>query len=169
MRFAKRFEIAPKKKKVRIFTRSLVSGAAPRTGAGVAPVAAARSGYHGGGEEGSGHGGLAETSPAAPPRQPELRCVPLISYGGAAPNPLRPTCFAGWLTMSTWRNVGITYLKYADICATHVRNALKEPAKTKAKSSSNMHARITQWEAGKRGEPRELRLPPLRIALPSLP
>ena len=66
--------------------------------------------------------------------------------------------------MSTWRNVGITYLKYADICATHVRNALKEPAKTKAKSSSNMHARITQWEAGKRGEPRELRLPPLRVA-----
>ena len=61
--------------------------------------------------------------------------------------------------MSTWRNVGITYLKYADICATHVRNSLKEPAKTKAKSSSNMHARITQWEAGKRGEPREPRRP----------
>ena len=62
--------------------------------------------------------------------------------------------------MSTWRNVGITYLKYADICATHVRNALKEPAKTKAKSSSNMHARIVQWEAGKRGDPRKLRLSP---------
>ena len=61
--------------------------------------------------------------------------------------------------MSTWRNVGITYLKYADICATHVRNALKEPAKTKAKSASNMHARIVQWEAGKRGEPREPRPP----------
>ena len=42
--------------------------------------------------------------------------------------------------MSTWRNVGFTYLKYADICATHVRNALKEPAKTKAKNMSNMHA-----------------------------
>tara|TARA_B100000795_G_scaffold209845_1_gene163416 strand:+ start:888 stop:1127 length:240 start_codon:yes stop_codon:yes gene_type:complete len=70
--------------------------------------------------------------------------------------------------MSTWRNVGITYLKYADICATHVRNALKEPAKTKAKSSSNMHARIVQWEAGKRGEPRKLRLSPLCVApLPS--
>ena len=55
--------------------------------------------------------------------------------------------------MSTWRNVGITYLKYADICATHVRNALKEPAKTKAKNMSNMHARIVQWEEGKRGAP----------------
>ena len=71
--------------------------------------------------------------------------------------------------MSTWRNVGITYLKYADICATHVRNVLKEPAKTKAKSSSNMHARIVQWEAGKRGDPRKLRLSPLRIAFPPLP
>ena len=69
--------------------------------------------------------------------------------------------------MSTWRNVGITYLKYADICATHVRNALKEPAKTKAKSSSNMHARIVQWEAGKRGDPRELHPAPLRVAPPS--
>ena len=77
--------------------------------------------------------------------------------------------------MSTWRNVGITYLKYADICATHVRNSLKEPAKTKAKSSSNMHARITQWEAGKRGEPREPRRPtppcrpPLSILVQGLP
>ena len=71
--------------------------------------------------------------------------------------------------MSTWRNVGITYLKYADICATHVRNALKEPAKTKAKSSSNMHARIVQWEAGKRGDPRKLRLsPPPRCPPPSI-
>ena len=72
--------------------------------------------------------------------------------------------------MSTWRNVGITYLKYADICATHVRNALKEPAKTKAKSSSNMHARIIQWEAGKRGDPRKLRLsPPPRCPPPLYP
>ena len=55
--------------------------------------------------------------------------------------------------MSTWRNVGITYLKYADICATHVRNALKEPAKTKSMKLSDMHARIVQWESGKRGAP----------------
>ena len=68
--------------------------------------------------------------------------------------------------MSTWRNVGITYLKYADMCATHVRNALKDPAKSKAKSSSNMHARIVQWDAGKRGEPRELHLSPFCVAPP---
>ena len=66
--------------KVRIFTVVLFLGSPQQVL--FAPVAAARSGYHGGGEEGSGHGGLAETSPAAPPRQPELCCVPLISYGG---------------------------------------------------------------------------------------
>ena len=47
----------------------------------------------------------------------------------------------------------MTYLKYADLCATHVRNCLKEPAKTKAASASNMHARIIKWENGKRGAP----------------
>lgn len=55
--------------------------------------------------------------------------------------------------MSTWKNVGMTYLKYADLCATHVRNALKEPAKTKSKALSDMHARVITWEAGKRGTP----------------
>jgi len=55
--------------------------------------------------------------------------------------------------MSTWKHVGMTYLKYADLCATHVRNALKEPMKTKAKEVSSMHARVTKWEAGKRMAP----------------
>ena len=52
--------------------------------------------------------------------------------------------------MSTWRHVGITYLKYADLCATHLRNCLKEPAKAKALSASQMHVRATPWEAGKK-------------------
>ena len=55
--------------------------------------------------------------------------------------------------MSTWKNVGMTYLKYADLCATHVRNALKEPMKTKSAAMSDMHIRIMQWEGGKRGKP----------------
>eukprot|EP00322_Chrysochromulina_rotalis_P016939 CAMPEP_0115847578 /NCGR_PEP_ID=MMETSP0287-20121206/10455_1 /TAXON_ID=412157 /ORGANISM="Chrysochromulina rotalis, Strain UIO044" /LENGTH=67 /DNA_ID=CAMNT_0003301417 /DNA_START=176 /DNA_END=379 /DNA_ORIENTATION=+ len=53
--------------------------------------------------------------------------------------------------MSTWKNVGMTYLKYADLCATHVRNALKEPAKSKAMTRSDMHARVQTWTEGKRG------------------
>jgi F-type H+-transporting ATPase subunit epsilon len=55
--------------------------------------------------------------------------------------------------MSPWKNVGMTYLKYADLCATHLRNALKEPAKTKAMLRSDMHARVMVWEGGKRGKP----------------
>ena len=57
------------------------------------------------------------------------------------------------VAMSTWKNVGMTYLKYADLCATHVRNCLKEPAKTKAGTLSNMHARVMKWEGGKRSTP----------------
>jgi len=55
--------------------------------------------------------------------------------------------------MSTWKNVGMTYLKYADLCATHVRNSLKEPAKSKAMARSDMHVRVMTWADGKRGAP----------------
>jgi len=44
----------------------------------------------------------------------------------------------------------MTYLKYADLCATHVVNCLKEPAKTAGLSKTAMHVRITPWEGGKR-------------------
>ena len=46
----------------------------------------------------------------------------------------------------------MTYLKYADLCATHVRNCLKEPKKTKSLQDSAMHVRVTNWEAGKRAK-----------------
>ena len=55
--------------------------------------------------------------------------------------------------MSTWKNVGMTYLKYADLCATHLRNALKEPTKTQAMGRSDMRARVMKWTDGKRGAP----------------
>jgi len=55
--------------------------------------------------------------------------------------------------MSTWRHVGMTYLKYADLCATHVTNCLKEPRKSKALSSTAMHVRVMAWEGGKKGKP----------------
>ena len=55
--------------------------------------------------------------------------------------------------MSTWRHVGMTYLKYADLCATHVTNCLKEPRKSKALSSTAMHVRVMAWEGGKKQKP----------------
>ena len=50
--------------------------------------------------------------------------------------------------MSTWKNVGMTYLKYADLCATHVRNALKEPMKTKALKGGGYAIIKREWTAG---------------------
>ena len=55
--------------------------------------------------------------------------------------------------MSTWKHVGMSYLKYADLCASHVRNSLKEPKKSKADALSKMHARVMKWEDGKRLKP----------------
>jgi len=46
----------------------------------------------------------------------------------------------------------MTYLKYADLCATHVVNCLKEPKKTQALGKTAMHIRSTPWTAGKRGK-----------------
>jgi F-type H+-transporting ATPase subunit epsilon len=46
----------------------------------------------------------------------------------------------------------MTYLKYADLCATHVMNCLKEPKKTQALSKSSMHIRMVPWTNGKRGK-----------------
>ena len=66
--------------------------------------------------------------------------------------------------MSTWKNVGMTYLKYADLCATHLRNALKEPAKSKSLARSDMHARVITWEAGKRATTGEWACPCLHIS-----
>eukprot|EP00307_Rebecca_sp_RCC1486_P008188 CAMPEP_0119415850 /NCGR_PEP_ID=MMETSP1335-20130426/10860_1 /TAXON_ID=259385 /ORGANISM="Chrysoculter rhomboideus, Strain RCC1486" /LENGTH=70 /DNA_ID=CAMNT_0007440909 /DNA_START=50 /DNA_END=262 /DNA_ORIENTATION=- len=50
----------------------------------------------------------------------------------------------------SWRNVGISFLKYSQLCAEHVRSALKEPMKTKKITAEGMHARITKFEGGKR-------------------
>ena len=47
----------------------------------------------------------------------------------------------------------MTYLKYSDLCATHLRNALKEPARSKSGTGSEMRARVMKWTDGKRGKP----------------
>ena len=74
------------------------------------------------------------------PRTCTLTVPPLATHRRAA-------------AMSTWRHVGMTYLKYADLCATHVTNCLKEPRKSKALSSTAMHVRVTAWEGGKKQKP----------------
>ena len=77
-----------------------------------------------------------------------LAIVPSLVVTLTSPSPVAQAA-----TMSTWKNVGMTYLKYSDLCATHLRNALKEPLKTQSKTLSDMHIRIMNWEDGKRGKP----------------
>lgn len=53
-------------------------------------------------------------------------------------------------TMSSWRNAGLSFLKYSQLCAEHVRSALKEPMKSKKIANEGVHARIMKFEGGKR-------------------
>eukprot|EP00884_Botryococcus_braunii_P020251 jgi/Botrbrau1/690/Bobra.160_2s0013.1 len=48
-----------------------------------------------------------------------------------------------------WRVAGMTYLKYANLCADMVRSALKEPLRTKAKARETVYFRSANWKEGK--------------------
>lgn len=53
------------------------------------------------------------------------------------------------LTFSAdWRVAGMTYNKYAGLCADMLRAALKEPAKSKAKLNEAVYFRSAVWENG---------------------
>ncbi|KAL4421122.1 hypothetical protein ABPG77_001517 [Micractinium sp. CCAP 211/92] len=47
-----------------------------------------------------------------------------------------------------WRVAGMTYLKYANLCADMVRAALKEPLKAKAKGREAIYFRQSLWKDG---------------------
>ncbi|KAL4439950.1 hypothetical protein ABPG75_002951 [Micractinium tetrahymenae] len=47
-----------------------------------------------------------------------------------------------------WRVAGMTYLKYANLCADMVRAALKEPLKGKAKVRETIYFRQSLWKDG---------------------
>ena len=50
---------------------------------------------------------------------------------------------------SYWRVAGMSYLKYANLCADMVRGSLKEPSKTKAKLREAVYYRAATWKDGK--------------------
>lgn len=52
--------------------------------------------------------------------------------------------------MSTWRNAGLSFLKYSQLCAQHVRDALKEPMKSKKITSEGVTMRLQKFEGGKK-------------------
>ena len=49
---------------------------------------------------------------------------------------------------SYWRVAGMSYLKYSNLCADMLRAALKEPAKTAAKSREAVYYRSALWKDG---------------------
>lgn len=52
-----------------------------------------------------------------------------------------------------WRSAGMTYISYSNICASLVRNCLKEPYKSEAISREKVHFSSTKWTDGKPEKP----------------
>ncbi|BBM99124.1 F-type H+-transporting ATPase subunit epsilon [Marchantia polymorpha subsp. ruderalis] len=52
-----------------------------------------------------------------------------------------------------WRNAGMSYVAYANACAQHLRNCLKEPHKTAAANREAVHYKFSVWENGVAGKP----------------
>eukprot|EP00871_Galdieria_phlegrea_P001397 jgi/Galph1/2258/GphlegSOOS_G951.1 len=48
-----------------------------------------------------------------------------------------------------WRLAGLSYLKYANICADFVRKALKEPMRTETLSRTTFEMTRSNWSEGK--------------------
>ncbi|CAO3689627.1 unnamed protein product [Umbelopsis ramanniana] len=53
---------------------------------------------------------------------------------------------------SPWKSAGISYLKYAQICARAVRNSLKDDVRIAAQRRDNNGLKVAKWENGKAGE-----------------
>ncbi|EGC34494.1 hypothetical protein DICPUDRAFT_153282 [Dictyostelium purpureum] len=51
-----------------------------------------------------------------------------------------------------WRAAGITYLQYANMCGSHVRNCLKEPFKAAAKVRENFVSNTVHYVNGKENQ-----------------
>jgi F-type H+-transporting ATPase subunit epsilon len=51
--------------------------------------------------------------------------------------------------VSFWRQAGLSYLRYANLCAKMVRNCLKEPHKAKALERDTIQFNVSQWRGGK--------------------
>ena len=51
-----------------------------------------------------------------------------------------------------WRAAGMSYLKYANMCAGLVRGAVKEPLREGMKAREAIYYRSSKWEGGKQAE-----------------
>ncbi|KAK8936938.1 hypothetical protein KSP39_PZI012007 [Platanthera zijinensis] len=66
-----------------------------------------------------------------------------------------------------WRAAGMTYITYSNICASLLRNCLKEPYKSDAASREKVHFAVSKWGNGKPEKPNISRLLVLKAVMPS--
>ncbi|GJQ14255.1 hypothetical protein GpartN1_g6046.t1 [Galdieria partita] len=66
-----------------------------------------------------------------------------------------------------WRAAGLTYLRYANICADFVRKALKEPKRTEALSRTTFEMTKSEWSEGKVAKRESLAQEAEKSTLPS--
>ncbi|XP_050206870.1 ATP synthase subunit epsilon, mitochondrial-like [Mercurialis annua] len=52
-----------------------------------------------------------------------------------------------------WRAAGMTYISYSNICASLVRNCLKEPHRTEGIGREKVHFSISNWVDAKPQKP----------------
>ncbi|CAO2819395.1 unnamed protein product [Amaranthus hypochondriacus] len=52
-----------------------------------------------------------------------------------------------------WRAAGMTYISYSNICASVVRNCLKEPFKSEALGREKVHYAVSKFVDGKAQKP----------------
>lgn len=52
-----------------------------------------------------------------------------------------------------YRAAGLSYLRYANICADMMRNVLKEPFKSKALQRQTIYFRSAKWSDGRQNTP----------------
>ncbi|KAG8380250.1 hypothetical protein BUALT_Bualt07G0173700 [Buddleja alternifolia] len=53
-----------------------------------------------------------------------------------------------------WRNAGMTYITYTNLCANLVRQCLKEPYRSEALNREKVHFSVSQWVDGRQEKPR---------------
>ncbi|GLJ07424.1 hypothetical protein SUGI_0066750 [Cryptomeria japonica] len=52
-----------------------------------------------------------------------------------------------------WRTAGMTYVAYANVCATMLRSCLKEPYKSDSVARERVHYSVSKWVDNKQEKP----------------
>lgn len=50
--------------------------------------------------------------------------------------------------MSSFKQLGISYLRYTNLCGIHTRSVLREPFRTQALERGSAHLKVEEWKDG---------------------